>query len=396
MKIYVTGLGVVSSIGLGVAENIASLKTHRHGMEKVTLFPTKLNVPVSEVKYTNEELKRLLSLNVQKTISRTALLGMLAAKEAVTDAQLDIASLRTGLISSTSVGGMDLSEHFYESFRKDNEKGKLRKVISHDCGASTELIADYLKVNDFVTTISTACSSAANAIMLGARLLRNGQLDAVIVGGTDALCKFTLNGFNSLMILDKGHCRPFDATRTGLNLGEGAGYMVLQSEESLKKEPYCSLSGYSNVNEAFHQTGSSPEGNGAFWSMTEAIAQSQMPLEKIDYINVHGTGTPGNDLSEGLAIRRIFGDKTPPFSSVKAFIGHTLGASEGIEAVYSVLSVSHGFIYPNLNFKEPIKETGLIPETTFREGLPIRNVLSNSFGFGGNNSSLLFSTLREN
>ena len=394
MKIYVTGLGVVSGIGLGVKENITSLRKHQHGMGKVTLFPTKLDVPVSEVKYSNEELKRLLSLNTQKTFSRTALLGMLAAREAINDAQLDTTSMRTGLISSTSIGGMDLSEHFYASFKKDNKKGRLREVISHDCGASTEMIADYLNVNDFVTTISTACSSAANAIMLGARMIKNDLLDAAIVGGTDALCKFTLNGFNSLMILDKEHCRPFDESRAGLNLGEGAGYLILQSEKSLRKEAYCLLSGYSNVNEAFHQTGSSPEGNGPFWSMQEAIAKSNIPQEEIDYINVHGTGTPNNDLSEGLAIRRIFGDKIPPFSSVKAFIGHTLGASEGIEAVYSVLSVRYGFIYPSLNFEPPTEETGLIPETSFREGVPIRNVLSNSFGFGGNDSSLLFSTLK--
>lgn len=394
MKIYVTGLGVVSGIGLGIEENIASLRKHQHGMGKVTLFPTKLDVPVSEVKYSNDELKRLLSLDTQKTFSRTALLGMLAAREAIDNAQLDTASLRTGLISSTSVGGMDLSEHFYASFKKDKKQGRLREVISHDCGASTEMIADYLKVNDFVTTISTACSSAANAIMLGARMIKNDLLDAAIVGGTDALCKFTLNGFNSLMILDKEHCRPFDASRAGLNLGEGAGYIVLQSEKSLRKEAYCLLSGYSNVNEAFHQTGSSPEGNGPFWSMKEAITKSDIPQEEIDYINVHGTGTPNNDLSEGLAIRRIFGDKIPPFSSVKAFIGHTLGASEGIEAVYSVLSVHHGFIYPSLNFRAPAEETGLIPETSFREGVPIRNVLSNSFGFGGNDSSLLFSILK--
>ncbi len=290
---------------------------------------------------------------------------------------------------------MDLSEHFYDSFRKAPEKGRLREVISHDCGASTEMIAGYLGVKDFVTTISTACSSAANAIMLGARMIQHGLLDAAIVGGTDALCKFTLNGFNSLLILDKEHCRPFDASRAGLNLGEGAGYLVLQSEKSLRKEAYCLLNGYANVNEAFHQTGSSPEGDGAFQAMQEAISQNNIPYKEIDYINVHGTGTPSNDLSEGIAIRRIFGTNAPAFSSVKAFIGHTLGASEGIEAVYSVLSVYHGFVYPNLNFKEPIAETGLIPETSFREGLSIRNVLSNSFGFGGNNSSILFSTLKE-
>lgn len=413
MKIYVTGLGVVSGIGIGVSENIEALKQGRHGIGKVTLFPTALDVPVSEVKRSNEELKQMLSIPPQRTVSRTALLGMLAAEEALKDSGLDIhlkSSLRIGLISATSVGGMDLSEHFYESFRQNHHQGRLREVIAHDCGASTELIAAHLGIKDFVTTISTACSSAANAIMLGARMIKFGQLDAAIVGGTDALCRFTLNGFNSLMILDKEHCRPFDHSRAGLNLGEGAGFLVLQSEKSLQSErslqsgttaktlqrtPYCELSGYANTNEAYHQTGSSPEGDGAFSSMNEAIISSGISPEDIDYINVHGTGTPGNDASEGAALRRIFGHHVPPFSSVKAFIGHTLGASEGIEAVYSVLSIYKGMIYPNMNFKEAMPDTGLIPETSFREGLPIRHVLSNSFGFGGNDSSLLFSATNE-
>lgn len=408
MKIYVTGLGVVSGIGIGVSENIEALRQGKHGIGKVTLFPTALDVPVSEVKHNNEELKQLLGISPQRTVSRTTLLGMVAAKEALEDAglnqrtsqhaqqpsqhiQQDSQPLRIGFISATSVGGMDLSEHFYESFKENPERGRLREVISHDCGASTELIASYLGINDFITTISTACSSAANAIMLGARMIKHGLLDAVVVGGTDALCRFTLNGFNSLMILDKAHCRPFDRSRTGLNLGEGAGYLVLQAESSLQRTPYCELSGYANTNEAYHQTGSSPEGDGAFLSMSEAIASSGISLEEIDYINVHGTGTPGNDASEGMALRRIFGEHVPPFSSVKAFIGHTLGASEGIEAVYSVLSVYKGMIYPNLNFTDAMPETGLIPETTFREGILVRHVLSNSFGFGGNDSSLLFS-----
>lgn len=398
MKIYVTGLGVVSGIGIGVSENMEALRQGKHGIGKVTLFPTALDVPVSEVKRSNEELKQLLSIPSQQTISRTALLGMVAAKEALEDARLNLLlsqssqqPLRIGFISATSVGGMDLSEHFYESFKENPARGRLREVISHDCGASTELIASYLGVNDFITTISTACSSAANAIMLGARMIKHGQLDVVIVGGTDALCRFTLNGFNSLMILDKVHCRPFDWSRTGLNLGEGAGYLVLQSESSLQKTPYCELSGYANTNEAYHQTGSSPEGDGAFLSMSEAIASSGIAPEEIDYINVHGTGTPGNDASEGMALRRIFGKHVPPFSSVKAFIGHTLGASEGIEAVYSVLSIYKGMIYPNLNFTDAMPETELIPETSFREGVSVRHVLSNSFGFGGNDSSLLFS-----
>lgn len=391
MRIYVTGLGVVSGIGLNIDENLTSFRELKHGMGKVTLFPSVLDVPVSEVKLSNDELKTRLSLPVNKSYSRTALLGMLAAKEALSDSLLDVQSCRVGFVSSTSVGGMDLSEKFFVQFKDDNSKGKLREIASHDCGDSTERIASYLGIKDFVTTVSTACSSAANAIMLGARLIKSGHLDAVIVGGTDALCKFTLNGFNSLMILDQDHCRPLDISRAGLNLGEGAGYLVLQSEETLNRKPYCELSGYANINEAYHQTGSSPEGKGAYLSMTEAIAQSGLAKEDIDYINLHGTGTPTNDMSESIAIQRIFGQQVPLLSSVKAFIGHTLGASEGIEAAYSVLSVSRGIVYPNLNFLHPIEETKLIPVTQFQEGLKIKHVLTNSFGFGGNNSSLIFS-----
>jgi len=391
MRIAVTGLGAVSGIGFCVRENIESLRTGRHGMEKPRFFQTTLDVPVSEVKATNAELANRLNLNPERTYSRTALLGLMAAREAVADAGIDVSTKRVGFISSTSVGGMDLSEVFYNDFRTDHNRGRLRMVSQHDCGASTEMIARELGIGGFQTTISTACSSAGNAIMLGARMLQHNMLDAVVAGGTDALCKFTLNGFGSLMILDKDHCRPFDATRAGLNLGEGAGYIVMQRAEDATRAPYCLLTGYANANDAYHQTGCSPEGNGAFGSMSAAMAVAGLQPSDIDYINVHGTATPNNDLSEATAIRRIFGDRVPPFSSVKAFIGHTLGASEGIEAVYSALSVKNGYVYPNLNFKSVDEAIGLAPETKFAEGRNIRNVLSNAFGFGGNDTSLVFS-----
>ncbi|MBO7495798.1 MAG: beta-ketoacyl-[acyl-carrier-protein] synthase family protein [Salinivirgaceae bacterium] len=392
MKIAVTGLGAVSGIGLDVDENIDALKHKRHGMEKPHFF-THLDVPVSEVKVPNVTLLEYLGYDYNFFLSRTALFGITAAREALSDSGIDVHKMRVGLISSTSVGGMDLSEEFYYSFRENHEHGRLRWVSQHDCGSSTELIAKCLHITGFRTTVSTACSSAGNAIMLGARMLKNNMLDAVIAGGTDALCKFTLNGFNSLMILDKEHCRPFDATRAGLNLGEGAGYIVMQRLDDAKREPYCLLTGYANANDAYHQTGCSPEGNGAYKSMSEAMAVAGLQPSDIDYINVHGTATPNNDLSEATAIRRIFGDRVPPFSSVKAFIGHTLGASEGIEAVYSALSVKNGYIYPNLNFKLVDPNIGLSPETEFAEGRNIRNVLSNAFGFGGNDTSLIFSKI---
>jgi 3-oxoacyl-[acyl-carrier-protein] synthase-1 len=265
----------------------------------------------------------------------------------------------------------------------------------HDCGDSTQQIAEYLGITEFVTTISTACSSAANAVIMGARMVKNGLLDAVVVGGVDSLCKFTLNGFNSLMILDSEHCRPFDVSRTGLNLGEGAGYIVLQNDYSLYSEPHCLLTGYANANDAFHQTATSPNGDGPYECMRKSIEMAEINPSDVGYVNVHGTGTPNNDLSEGKAIERLFGDKIPPFSSVKAFIGHTLGAAEGIEAVLSVLSVANGIVYPNLNFKNPIENSSLTPVTKYEQGLSLRHVLSSSFGFGGNDSSLLFSLIQD-
>lgn len=392
MKVFVTGIGCVSGIGQDVAEHLCSFREGKDGLASVTLFPTHHEVPVSEVKRSNRELKQQLGLPPDNTVSRTALLGMLAAREAWQDAEITgVASLRIGLISSTSTGGMDLTESFYPLFRENTAHGRLRNVVSHDAADSTEKIAASLDITGFRTTISTACSSAANALMLAARMIRQGLLDVVIAGGTDALCKFTLNGFASLMILDKAPCRPFDETRAGLNLGEGAGYVVLQSEASLHKTPYCLLSGYANANDAFHQTASSPDGTGAYLAMKGALDKAGLQPDAVDYINAHGTGTPNNDASESAAIRRLFGESVPSFSSTKPFTGHTLGAAGGIEAVFSVLSVTRGIFFPNRNFAIPMRDIGLIPVSAYREGEAIRAVLSNSFGFGGNNASLLFS-----
>ena len=210
--------------------------------------------------------------------------------------------------------------------------------------------------------------------------------DYVVAGGTDALCRFTLNGFNSLSILDRERCRPFDATRAGLNLGEGAGYLVLTHERPGMRT-YCRLTGYANANDAYHQTASSQTGEGAYRAMAGALAQSG--LRCVDYINVHGTATPNNDLTEGTALRRLFGGQVPPFSSTKGYTGHALAAAGGIEAVLAVLAITHGLRYGNPGFAEPIPELGLRPVARTQEA-DVRSVLSNSFGFGGNCCSLIF------
>ena len=217
-------------------------------------------------------------------LSRTALLSSIAANEALNNASIpDLNRWRTGFISANTVGGMDKTETFFPKFLSDNEKGRLRDVVNHECGSVTELVADQLGIRNYVTTISTACSSSANSIFFGARLIKHNMLDIVVAGGTDALTKFTLNGFNTLMILDHQFCKPFDEDRKGLNLGEGAGYVVLVSEKvaaTLKAQPYCILSGYCNANDAYHQTASSPDGTGSMMAMQGALNKSGLKPER--------------------------------------------------------------------------------------------------------------------
>jgi 3-oxoacyl-[acyl-carrier-protein] synthase-1 len=397
-KVYVAGIGVISAIGNNAADTVKALENHEAGIGPITSLNTihSSRLPVAEVKLSNEELAKMTGLPA--SVSRTALLSMIAAKEAFEDAGLaKIKGLRMGLVSANTVGGMDKTENFFSCFLTNPDKGgRLRDVVHHECGSVTELVADHLGIKNFVTTISTACSSSANSIFFGARLIRHNQLDVVIAGGADALTKFTLNGFNTLQILDEQHCTPFDENRKGLNLGEGAGYVVLVSEKvarQMEKDCYCFLSGYSNANDAHHQTASSPDGQGSFLAMKNALELSGLLPSDIDYINLHGTGTANNDISEGTAIKRLFDPNYPKMSSTKSFTGHTLGASGGIEAVFAALSVKHGFIYPNLRLTTKMEALPFTPEKHFSKDHKVRHVLSNSFGFGGNCSSLIFSTV---
>ena len=389
MRIVVGGVGLVTALGGGGAENLTAIRQGRSGIvAEPALLKTSHRLPVGELAMSNEALQIRLGLPEAATLSRTALLGMLAVQEALADARVP-EGLRIGLVSATSVGGMDLTEHFFAEFLANDRAGRLRAVRMHDCAASTEAIARYNDIRGYRTTISTACSSAANAILAGERLIRHGVVDCCVVGGTDALSAFTLNGFKSLMILDAEPCRPFDESRQGLNLGEGAGYLVLMRAEDAAK-CYCRVAGAANSNDAFHQTASSEEGEGAFLAMSEALRRAGVAPDAVDYINVHGTGTGNNDRSEGQALRRLFGAKVPPFSSTKGFTGHTLAAAGGVEAVLSAVAVHEGYIYPNLRFTTPIAGLNLIPETTFRTDVEVRCVLSNSFGSGGNCSSVVF------
>lgn len=393
-SVAITGIGIISSIGNNFDETVASLQASRHGIGTIQHINTrhKDHIKVGEVPHTNHELAELLQLPTTTSYSRTTLLGLIAAQEAIISATLTSEEIsRLGLISATSVGGMDITEQQYPF---ENMAAKTEELLrQHPAGDGTNKIAKHIGIEGFTTTISTACSSSANAIMLGARMIKAGQLDRVIVGGTDALSKFTINGFNSLMILSDAHCKPFDNLRKGLNLGEGAAYLVLESATTATKRQQSILGylkGYGNANDAFHQTASSADGEGAFLAMKKALEVAQLQPSDIDYINAHGTATQNNDASESAALQRIFKDALPVFSSTKPFTGHTLAAAGAVEAVFSVAALQNNLVFPNLNFDTPMEESGIQPNLQLTTK-PLQNILSNSFGFGGNCSSLIVS-----
>lgn len=393
-RIYVTGYGIISSIGSTVQECYQSMISGIPGVGRICNIDTVLRdeLIVGEVRKTLPELLEMAGIEPEEGYSRNTVLGIIAASEAFSHAGLGYhRELRTGLISATTVGGMDRCELFYNDFLTNETRNVY--IDSYDCADSTERIASRFGLTDFITTISTACSSAANAILLGARLIRSGKLDRVLAGGCESLTKFHLNGFNALKILDQHPCRPFDKNRAGINLGEGSAYLVLESEDVLEitgNKPICELKGWGNACEAFHQTASSPDGIGAYLAMKKALELSGLDASDIDYINAHGTGTDNNDISEGKAIEALFGDRIPRVSSTKPFTGHTTSAAGSIEAILSILCLQHQVIWPNLNFSEKIEELNFYPVTRMITGQPVQTVMSNSFGFGGNDTSLIF------
>lgn len=387
-SISVTGLGVLCAIGNDVVSVLDSLRDKKSGIGEMKYLKTRhCELPVGEVRLSDAQMRRMLGVEEGELVGRTSLMGALAIRQALSDAGLeDLSGKKVVLISGTTVGAMDLTEMYFERMKTDDSLLSLPK--SNDCGKSTHEMARMAGLEGAEScTISTACSSALNSIIVGSEMLRTGEADIVIAGGSEALTRFHLNGFNTLMILDRGQCRPFDADRAGLNLGEGAAFVVLEKNAGDRSLSY--VSGYGNRCDAFHQTASSPEGDGAYLAMTEALAMAGLRPEEIQYVNAHGTGTPNNDVSESRAIQRVFGEHLPEISSTKGFTGHTTSASGSIEAVFCILAMRYGFTIANFGWRTPMPD-GIVP-TMGRSGVKIDNVLCNAFGFGGNDSSLILS-----
>lgn len=394
MSAFIVHTGIITSIGNNTDECLQSLLQGKSGVGKAEYLKThwKDELPIAEVKKSNEELAAITGISAD--CPRTALLSAIAVQEAWQPYREKAKGLRTGFFSANTVGGMDLTEEVYKEFVDNPESIALNKLANHECGAITELVAKHFGIYDFVTTISTACSSSANSIMMATQMINAGMLDIAIAGGADSMSRFTLNGFNTLMILDKQPCQPFDNNRRGLNLGEGAGYVLLMSEKAMQQcgaTAICEVSGYANANDAYHQTASSPDGIGNTLAMGNALQKAGLQPSDIDYINLHGTGTANNDSSEGKAVAAVFEGCIPKASSTKAFTGHTLGAAGGVEAVFSTLSIRDGIVYPNMRWETQMEDIDWQVVTELQTGQEIKHVLSNSFGFGGNCSSLVFS-----
>ncbi len=392
-RIFITGIGVISAIGNSIAENRMALAEGRCGIQNnLDLFPTKYSgvLPFGQISVSTASLLNNFKIS-EPGVTRTTLLALHAFAEAIQDGGLSpekISAAETALVGASTVGGMCLTDELYADANKNSNGSPY--TSSYDYASITMYLQKHYKMNGIINTINTACSSSANAIMYGAMLIKNGFAKRAIVGGVDSLAKYTINGFHALHILSSEKCTPFDENRKGLNLGEGAAFLVLEKEEDITgKKVYAELTGYCNANDAYHPSSLSEQGDGPYFSMQGALQSAKLSTHQIDFINAHGTGTENNDEVESRALIRLF-EKPPPFASSKANIGHTLGAAGAIEAVYCVLSLAHQEVYANLNFKQPIAATGLVPVQSYKK-IPLQHVMSNSFGFGGNCSSLIFS-----
>jgi len=392
VRVFVTGIGIISALGDNVEKNHESLVKSQAGVRNAVHFESYYTavLPFGEIETSNEELKEILNLKDEPGYTRTCLLAVKAFEEAIADSRLsssELSSFDTALISASTVGGMCLTDQLYEDANCKSDGSEY--LEAYGPGSHTLKLVEKYKINGFTDTINTACSSSANAIMLGARLIKSGRANRAVVGGVDALAKYTVNGFNALKILSKNPCKPFDENRDGLNLGEAAAYLVLESEELVgDKKIYAEILGYGNSNDAHHPSAMSENAVGAIRSMKDAIESAGISPDQINYINAHGTGTPNNDSVELTGITEIF-KNVPPFSSTKSYTGHTLGAAGAVEAIFSILSINNSEIYPSLHIETAMKDFEDLPVTSYQSEAQVNYVLSNSFGFGGNCTSLV-------
>jgi len=387
-QIVVTGIGVVSAAGWTPDEVWAALMAGRSGLGPLTLFSSARcgRIPVAEVRGDLAGRSRL------PDGSRTDQLAVYAAREAFRAAGLDRepAGGDVGIVLGNCTGGMSDSERFVQKLLREN-RADFDLLRHHECACATNAAAEALALGGFRATVSEACASGAMAVGTACDAIRAGEAQVVLAGGVDSLTRLTLNGFCSLLNVSPDGCRPFDADRNGMNLGEGAGVLALETAEHAAARgarPLAAIAGCGATCDAYHSTAPAPDGSGARRAMALALEMADLRPPDVDYLNAHGTGTVENDAAEARAIASLFGTHSPRISSTKRFFGHTLAAAGAIEAILCVLSIQRQAVPANLGLQRVDPAFGFIPVAQ-AEPARVRVTMSNSLGFGGQNCSLV-------
>lgn len=397
-RVVVTGMGAITSAGNGIAPLEKALRGHTHCFREVDLFSTdglRVNIAgqVDEIPASG-----LAGAAARHRSSRSDRLALVAVEQALEASQLSLEGedrTRVGASIGTSTGGMLETEAYYENRLFERPAGHLRpQLLSSTVGAPTDMIASSIGAYGPRLGPSTACSSSAISIAMGLTWIRSGAADVVVAGGTDALCRMTYTGFHALQALAPEPCRPFDQDRKGLTLGEGAATLVLEAEEHARSRgaPILAvLRGAGLSCDAVHPTAPHEEGHGACLALRNAIADAEVTQDQIAYVNAHGTGTPQNDAAEARALHGVFGDRATelPVSSTKGLLGHLLGAAGAVEAVATILALRGGFVPPTIGLSTPDPACALDLVRGAPRELSFTIAASNSYGFGGNNCSLI-------
>ncbi|KJS29960.1 MAG: hypothetical protein VR64_18405 [Desulfatitalea sp. BRH_c12] len=374
VSIYVAGSGVVSALGCGVAETLAALENNQRAMRSISLFPVSAtqSLKVGSVDLANDD----------PVLPRTHQLARIAADQAMAQCR----QAPDAVVLGSTTGGIFTTESLLEKGGSDPQA-----YACHAVGSVADDLARRYGCKGPVLSVSTACSSGSVAITLALAMLRSGKAARVLVGGADALCRLTYFGFKSLQLIDPSGARPFDRERRGMSVAEGAAMLLLTTEAPAGERIQILGAGLSC--DAHHATAPHPEGAGARAAMQAALDDAGLPIDAIDYINLHGTGTKDNDLAEARAVRALFGDRLPLLSSTKGATGHTLAAAGAIEAVIAAIAIRHGLAPANTGLDTPDPDLNLAPLRTPRK-TPLTTVMSNSFGFGGNNAALIIGAAR--
>jgi len=387
-----------SCIGCGVDATLAALRAGATGLAKrnfatVDLDTADLDTCTGSVAGVDDEQLHPGLADFDCRNNRLAQLGL--RQDGFTRAVGGVAARfghdRVGVFLGTSTSGILQTELAYRN--RDPVTGALPASFIYGTTQNSFSVADfarrYFGLTGPALVVSTACSSSAKVFGTARRMIEAGLIDAAIVGGVDSLCLTTLYGFNSLELVSSQPCRPFDVTRNGISIGEAAAFLLLERAPPNLDEDAIMFVGFGESSDAYHMSSPHPEGRGALLAMEAALASASLAPTQIDYINLHGTATPSNDAAEGIAVRTLFG-RAVPCSSTKGATGHTLGAAGGLEAVICALSLQHGFMPGGVQTTQPDPAIA-IDYLTENRAQPITRALSNSFGFGGTNCSLIFS-----